>query len=194
MGLWANKAQKQQLLDYLALLQKWNRTFNLTAIRDPDVMVSRQLLDSLSIHDLLKGERVLDVGSGAGLPGIPLAILNPGRVFTLLDTSSKKTRFLNQVRLELALNNMQVVQSRVEQYQPVQLFDNITSRAFAALPEMLCLTRHLLAPEGYWLAMKGAVPTDELSALGSEYHFDTHPLKVPGEAGKRHAVLLRWAR
>lgn len=189
MGLEADAHQQQQMLDYLALLRKWNRAFNLTAIRDPDVMVSRQLLDSLSIHRLLQGNRVLDVGSGAGLPGIPLAIMNPDRAFTLLDTNSKKTRFLNQSRLELGLENVQVEQVRVEAYQPEQLFDTITSRAFASLPDMLRLTRHLLAPAGCWLAMKGAVPEDELSTLDG-FRYEIQQLAVPGEAGERHGVVL----
>ncbi len=189
MGLEADAQQQQQMLDYLALLRKWNRAFNLTAIRDPDVMVSRQLLDSLSIHRLLQGNRVLDVGSGAGLPGIPLAIMNPDRAFTLLDTNSKKTRFLNQSRLELGLENVQVEQVRVEAYQPEQLFDTITSRAFASLPDMLRLTRHLLAPAGCWLAMKGAVPEDELSTLDG-FRYEIQQLAVPGEAGERHGVVL----
>jgi 16S rRNA (guanine527-N7)-methyltransferase len=189
MGLEADAQQQQQMLDYLALLRKWNRAFNLTAIRDPDVMVSRQLLDSLSIHRLLRGNRVLDVGSGAGLPGIPLAIMNPDRAFTLLDTNSKKTRFLNQSRLELGVENLQVEQVRVEAYQPEQLFDTITSRAFASLPDMLRLTRHLLAPGGCWLAMKGAVPEDELSTLG-EFRYEIQQLAVPGEAGERHGIVL----
>ncbi len=189
MGLEAGAQQQQQMLDYLTLLQKWNRTFNLTAIRDPEAMVSRQLLDSLSIHSLLRGNRVLDVGSGAGLPGIPLAIMNPARAFTLLDSNSKKTRFLNQSRLELGLDNVQVEQARVEACRPEQLFDTITSRAFASLPDMLRLTRHLLAPGGCWLAMKGVVPEDELSALDGFQH-EIHPFAVPGEAGERHGIVL----
>ena len=155
MKLAATAHQQRQLLDYLALLEKWNRTFNLTAVRDPAIVVSRQLLDSLSIQDLLRGEHVLDVGSGAGLPGIPLAIMNPERAFTLLDTNGKKTRFLRQAKLELRLDNVQVEQVRVEQYHPPRLFDTITSRAFASLPDMVELTRHLLAPGGSWGKLVG---------------------------------------
>jgi len=190
MGLEADADQQQQMLGYLALLQKWNKAFNLTAIRDPEIMVSRQLLDSLSVHTLLRGNRVLDVGSGAGLPGIPLAIMNPQRAFTLLDTNSKKTRFLRQAKLELDVENILVEQVRVEQYQPRQPFDTITSRAFASLPDMVRLTRHLLAPGGCWLAMKGAVPVDELNAVGQEFRHEIHPLGVPGETGQRHGILL----
>lgn len=190
MGLAADQNQQQQMLDYLALLQKWNRTFNLTAIRDPDIMVSRQLLDSLSIHSLLRGDTVLDVGSGAGLPGIPLAIMNPARAFTLLDTNSKKTRFLKQAKLELELGNVRVEKARVEQFQPRQRYDTITSRAFAALPDMLQLTRHLRAPGGSWLAMKAGVPEDELNALEQEFSCEVHRLAVPGAVGERHGILL----
>ncbi|WP_457668493.1 16S rRNA (guanine(527)-N(7))-methyltransferase RsmG [Thiolapillus sp.] len=190
MKLATSEQQQRQLLDYLALLEKWNRAFNLTAVRDPEKMVSRQLLDSLSIQHLLKGERILDVGSGAGLPGIPLAILNPRRSFILLDTNGKKTRFLRQVKLELGLDNVQVEQTRVEQYQPPQRFDIITSRAFASLPDLISLTCHLLAPGGCWLAMKAAVPQDELVALPAEYQLEIQLLVVPGEAAQRHGILI----
>lgn len=190
MGISATPTQQQRLLDYLALLEKWNRAFNLTAVRDPRKMISRQLLDSLSIVHLLKGERVLDVGSGAGLPGIPLSILESGRSFTLLDTNSKKTRFLRQVKLELQLGNVDIEQARVEGFHPSRLFQVITSRAFASLPDMLTLTRHLLAPGGYWLAMKGTVPQSELESLGQEYHVEIQSLHVPGESGQRHGILI----
>ena len=190
MELAASQQQRRLLLDYLALLEKWNKAFNLTAVRDPGKMVSRQLLDSLSIQSLLRGDFVLDVGSGAGLPGIPLAILNPEKAFTLLDANSKKSRFLRQAKLELGLENIQVEQIRAEQLQPAQPYDTITSRAFAALPDMLRLTRHLLAPGGCWVAMKGSVPDVELDALEQEYHCEIYPLAVPGETGQRHGILL----
>ncbi len=193
MGISATPDQQRLLLDYLALLEKWNRAFNLTAVRDPRKMVSRQLLDSLSIHHLLKGERILDVGSGAGLPGIPLSILEPGRSFTLLDTNSKKTRFLRQAKLELQLGNVEIEQARVERFHPSPLFHVITSRAFASLPDMLKLTRHLLAPGGCWLAMKGMIPLAELESLGEEYRVEIQPLQVPGESGQRHGILIRPA-
>ncbi|WP_456415816.1 16S rRNA (guanine(527)-N(7))-methyltransferase RsmG [Thiolapillus sp.] len=193
MELSASPQQQRQLLDYLALLEKWNRAYNLTAVRDPMKMVSRQLLDSLSIHALLEGDSVLDVGSGAGLPGIPLAVLHPERRFTLLDANSKKTRFLRQAKLELGLDNVQVEQARAERFQPPQSYDTITSRAFAALPDMLRLTRHMRAPGGCWLAMKGGVPEEELKALGREFHYEIHPLVVPAEAGQRHGIVLRPA-
>ncbi len=191
MGISATPNQQRLLLDYLALLEKWNKAFNLTAVRDPRKMVSRQLLDSLSILHLLQGERILDVGSGAGLPGIPLSILAPGRSFMLLDTNSKKTRFLRQAKLELGLDNVEIEQARVEGYHPSRPFDVITSRAFASLPDMLALTRHLLAPGGCWLAMKGTIPQAELEALGKAYRVEIQALEVPGESGQRHVILIR---
>ena len=193
MGISATPGQQRLLLDYLALLEKWNRAFNLTAVRDPRKMVSRQLLDSLSILHLLEGERILDVGSGAGLPGIPLSILEPGRSFTLLDANSKKTRFLRQAKLELGLDNVEIEQARVEGFHPSRPFHVIASRAFASLPDMLALTRHLLAPGGCWLAMKGVVPQAEIESLGEGYRTEIQPLKVSGESGQRHGILIRPA-
>ena len=190
MNLSVAPRQQELLLDYLQLLQKWNRAFNLTAVRDPQIMVSRQLLDSLSIHALLRGERVLDVGSGAGLPGIPLAIVDPHRSFTLLDTNGKKTRFLRQAKLELGLDNLEIEQLRVERYQAPCPFDTIVSRAFSSLPLMLDLTRHLLAEGGCWLAMKGTVPEAEIAALETGVQARVHALAVPGETAQRHAIEI----
>ena len=188
-------AQRRQLLDYLTLLQKWNRRFNLTAVRDPEEMVSRQLLDSLSILRMLRGCRVLDVGSGPGLPGIPLAIARPELNFTLLDSNGKKTRFIEQARMELGLGNVTVVRSRVEAYQPPAPFDTITSRAFASLGKMVELTSHLLTEGGRYLAMKGAVPREEIEAMeemGGQLTIQS--LAVPGTQGERHAVLWEFSR
>jgi len=191
MAVDLSERQQQLLLDYLALLLKWNKAFNLTAIRDPGEMVSRQLLDSLSILNLVQGERVLDVGTGPGLPGIPLAVAEPDRRFVLIDSNGKKTRFVQQSVLALGLDNVQVVRTRVEAYQPDAGFDTITSRAFAALPKMVQLTRHLLADQGRLLAMKGTVPTDEIAELAAEgYRVEVTTLSVPGSDGQRHALLV----
>ena len=182
--------QLQQLLGYLTLLQKWNRRFNLTAVRHPGEMVSRQLLDSLSIIDLLRGSCVLDVGSGPGLPGIPLAIARPEVHFTLLDSNGKKARFMEQARMELGLGTVTVVRDRVEVFQPPALFDTITSRAFASLRKMVELTPHLLTEGGRYLAMKGAVPREEIEAMeemGGQLTIQS--LAVPGNQGERHAIL-----
>ena len=191
MELELGKAQQERLLAYLQLLHKWNRAFNLTAVRDPALAVSRHLLDSLSILPLVQGPRVLDLGSGAGLPGVPLAIARPDWRVTLLDAKGKKTRFLGQVRLELGLENLEVVHARVEEHSPDELFQTIVSRAFAALPTMVDLSRHLLAPEGRWVAMKGRIPRQEIEAMGDEISVGVIPLAVPGEEGARHALILR---
>jgi len=191
MGLSASSAQQSHLLAYLGLLLKWNHAFNLTAIREPTDMVSRQLLDSLSILHLVRGPRVLDVGTGAGLPGVPLAIMLPDVAFTLLDTNSKKTRFVNQVKLELGLNNLTVVHQRVENFQSPVGFDTITSRAFASLENMLQGSRHLLAERGQWLAMKGQFPEQEVAALAPAYRVSSVSLSVPGEGGSRHAIIVQ---
>ncbi len=145
LGVALSDAQHGQLLAYLALLVKWNKAYNLTAVRDPDEMVSRHLLDSLSVVPFVAagGARWLDVGSGGGMPGVPLAILFPERQFTLLDSNGKKTRFLTQVKLELKLANLEVIHSRVEQLQPPQPFDGIVSRAFSSLEDFSTWTRHL---------------------------------------------------
>jgi len=191
MGITLSTEQQSLLLAYLVLLQKWNKAFNLTAIRDPNEMVSRQLLDSLSILKLIKGERVLDVGTGPGLPGIPLAICLPDTRLVLLDSNGKKTRFVQQAITQLKLPNAEVVRSRVEAYQPDQRFDTVTARAFAALPKMQQLTQHLLSEAGQLLAMKGTIPTDEINEVEQlGYRVQTITLSVPGTEGERHALIL----
>jgi 16S rRNA (guanine527-N7)-methyltransferase len=191
MDIALSERQQQRLLDYLALLLKWNKAFNLTAIRDANEMVSRQLLDSLSILPLLRGTRVLDVGTGPGLPGIPLAVARPDCQFTLLDSNGKKTRFVQQSVVTLGLDNVQVVRDRVEGYRPAAGFDTITSRAFAALPKMLQLTEHLLDERGRLLAMKGTVPGEEITELAAAgYRVEVVPLRVPESDGQRHALLV----
>ncbi|MCV6615826.1 MAG: 16S rRNA (guanine(527)-N(7))-methyltransferase RsmG [Cellvibrionaceae bacterium] len=181
----------EQLLAYLALFDKWNRSYNLSAIREIEQMVSRHLLDSLAILPLIEGKRLIDVGTGGGLPGIPLAICRPDWDIHLLDSNGKKTRFLFQVKTELGLANVSVHHSRVEAYRPEQLFDGVVSRAFASLEDMTGGCRHLLAPGGYFWAMKGIYPTDELKPLEKSYMVaSSHELKVPGESGQRHLLKL----
>lgn len=195
LGLSIDTAAQQRLLDYLALLAKWNKAYNLTAVRNVDEMVSRHLLDSLSIVPLFEaagGERWLDVGSGGGMPGIPLAILFPGKSLTLLDSNGKKTRFLTQVKLELKLDNLQVIHSRVEAFQPEQPFNGIVSRAFSSLEDFTNWTRHLGDVHTNWLAMKGVHPSDELAALPEDFRVEAeHALAVPGCQGQRHLLILR---
>jgi len=194
LGIDVSETQQDQLLAYLALLNKWNKAYNLTAVRDPAEMVSRHLLDSLSVVPQAEqgGARWLDVGSGGGMPGIPLAILFPRRNFTLLDSNGKKTRFLTQVKLELKLANVEVVHSRVEEFTPAQPFTDITSRAFSSLEDFATWTRHLSDLETRWLAMKGVQPDDELQALPVDFKLESCVvLKVPGCQGQRHLLILR---
>ena len=194
LGVPLTAEQHSQLLSYLALLIKWNKAYNLTAVRDPDEMVSRHLLDSLSVVPFVAegGDSWLDVGSGGGMPGIPLAILFPERRFTLLDSNGKKTRFLTQVKLELKLANLEVIHSRVEAFTPAVPFTGICSRAFSSLQDFSNWTRHLGDTDTRWLAMKGVHPDDELQALPDDFKLAaTHVLKVPGCQGQRHLLILR---
>ncbi len=190
-----NDGQQHKMLDYLGLLEKWNKAYNLTAVRDPLQMVTRHLLDSLTVVTYIKGTRILDVGAGAGLPGIPLAILFPEIQFVLLDSSSKKTRFMTQAIGALAIGNVEVHNGRVEAYLigagPERLFDQITSRAFAEISLMVTLTKHLLSAEGEWLAMKGQYPTVELAVLEELCETcEVSAVTVPGDGAARHIVQL----
>lgn len=198
---------RARLLDYVRLLDKWNRVYNLTAVRDPAQMVTRHLLDSLTVLPFLNkesdkalgGQRVLDVGTGAGLPGIPLALLSaqphPEREFVLLDSNSKKTRFLQQAVAELGLKNVQVVHARTELFEPEQLFDVVLSRAFASVADMLAGAGQHCKPGGVLLAMKGADPAAELMDLDADFEVEqVHRLVVPGLDEERHLVSLRRVR
>ena len=194
LGVALSPLQQEQLLAYLALLIKWNKAYNLTAVRNPDEMVSRHLLDSLSVVPFVAqyGDNWLDVGSGGGMPGIPLAILFPERRFTLLDSNGKKTRFLTQVKLELKLANLEVIHSRVEEFRPQVPFSGICSRAFSSLQDFSDWTRHLGNGDTHWLAMKGVQPDDELQALSADFRLQScDVLKVPGCQGQRHLLILR---
>jgi len=185
-----------KLLAYLALLDKWNRVYNLTAVRDAERMVSHHLLDSLAAVPYVQGGaphlvRLLDVGSGGGLPGIPLAIARPELQVTLIDSIAKKTAFLLQAKAELGLGNLNVVTGRVEDWRPAEGFDVITSRAFSDLKEFVALTRHLLKPAGRWLAMKGLYPHEEIAGLPSDVIVSAdHALCVPGLEASRHLIVL----
>lgn len=189
LGLTLPPEVPTQLLNYLDLLQQWNRSFNLTAVRDPHDMVTRHLLDSLAIAPFVTGNSACDLGSGAGLPGLVLAIAAPERPWLLVDANGKKARFLRAAVRELALPNVQVAQQRVQDVQGS--FDCITARAFAALPDMLDWGGHLLAPGGRWLAMKGRSPDDELAALPAAYTVQSvHALSVPGLDAERHLAII----
>ena len=177
------------LLQYLLLLKKWNQAYNLTAVRELPAMVTRHILDSLAIRPYVLGQRVLDVGSGAGLPGIVLAITNPTLIFVLLDSNGKKTRFLNEVKRSLNLANVTVVQSRAENYREPISFDTVLSRAFSDITQFIQWTRHLIAKQGIWLAMKGQYPEAELTDL--PFVYEVHPYTVPGLDSQRCAVLIK---
>ncbi|MDI9819521.1 MULTISPECIES: 16S rRNA (guanine(527)-N(7))-methyltransferase RsmG [unclassified Legionella] len=179
------------LLTYLNLLNKWNHSYNLTAIRTMEAMVYRHLLDSLAIAPWVKGKRLLDVGTGAGLPGIPLALYKPDLQVVLLDSNGKKIRFLQEVKRVLAINNIEIVQSRVENYHPPQGFDTVTSRAFSDLAQLLKWTSHLIGTSGIWLAMKGRHPEAELASINLPYQ--VKPYTVPGLDGERCCVIINNA-
>lgn len=191
MNLPLSPQTQAKLLAYLALLAKWNRVYNLTAVRDPAQMVVRHLLDSLSVAPYIKGLRVLDVGTGAGLPGIPLALALPDVQFVLLDSNRKKTRFVTQAVADLGLSNVTVEACRIEAYRPGEPFDTVISRAFSELVDMLTATDRLCRAGGAMLAMKGEYPAQELAATPECYAAATvHPLIVPGLDAKRHVVCV----
>lgn len=191
LGLTLDRDTQQRLLDYIALIEKWNRVYNLTAIREPEKMVSRHLLDSLAVAPHLHAKRLLDVGSGAGLPGIPLALAKPDTHVTLLDSNHKKAAFLNQAVMELKLKNAEVCSERVESWQTQNRFDVIISRAFSDMGEFVRITRHLLAPGGMFAAMKGLHPYEEIDKLppGCKVQ-QVLPLAIPGLEGARYLVLI----
>jgi len=189
LGLPLAEAQRERLLGYLDLLTRWNRIYNLTAVRNPREMVSRQLLDSLAVSPYLQGHRVLDLGTGAGLPGIPLAIAEPRRAFTLIDSNAKKTRFVRQAIIDLGLTNADVHQTRAEDFHSDSGLDTITARALAPLAQLWAMACPLLAPAGKLLALKGARPEAELSEV-AELAPEVIELAVPGLGGKRSLVIL----
>jgi len=191
LGLEADSRLQEKLLAYVALLAKWNRTYNLTAVRDPAEMVTRHLLDSLAILPFLQLPTVLDVGTGPGLPGIPLALFQPEGKFTLLDSNSKKTRFVNQSVMELGLSNVTVVQSRIEDYRPEERFTTAVSRAYSTIQAMLTDCRHVCAAGGRIIAMKGQYPREELTGWPEGFRLvSVEPLLVPGLEAERHVVLI----
>ena len=188
MGLDVSRETQDKLIAYLALLHKWNKVYNLTAVRDPLEMVTLHLLDSLSVLPYIKTKNLLDVGSGGGLPGVVLAICLPHLQVTTIDTVQKKAIFMRQVKGELGLSNLEVVRTRVENYQPSEKFDAIISRAFSDIALFIKLTQHLLTENGKWLAMKGQVPHDELAGLTLNNRII--PLQVAGLDAERHLLVL----
>ncbi|WP_109124612.1 16S rRNA (guanine(527)-N(7))-methyltransferase RsmG [Dyella sp. C11] len=189
LGLSLPAGAVDRLLDYQALLARWNATYNLTAVRDPVEMVSRHLVDSLAIVPYVQGQTLADLGTGPGLPGIPLAIVAPERQVLLVDSNGKKVRFLREAIRSLKLENVRAVQSRVEDVEGQ--FDCITARAFASLEDMLAWGGHLLTKDGIWLAMKGRQPDEELPGVPAGFEVRAiHELQVPDVGGERHLVVL----
>jgi 16S rRNA (guanine527-N7)-methyltransferase len=191
LGLSASPDKIDTLLAYVALLDRWNQAYNLTAIRERERMISHHLLDSLAIANDVRGPRVLDVGTGPGLPGIPLAILLPVIKFVLLDSNGKKTRFLVHAKSELGLDNVEVVHARVQDFRPQAPFDSVIARAFAALADILKWSRHLCRPGGRYLLMKGRLDPAEIETLpGGFTLLETRRLTVPGVEGERHLLIV----
>ncbi|OON40275.1 16S rRNA (guanine(527)-N(7))-methyltransferase RsmG [Izhakiella australiensis] len=183
--------QKQQLVGYVELLHKWNKAYNLTSVRDPQQMLVRHILDSIVVEPHLQGERFIDVGTGPGLPGIPLAIVRPDAHFTLLDSLGKRVRFLRQVQHELQLANINPVQSRVEQFDERD-FDGVISRAFASLNDMLSWCQALPAEKGAFYALKGQLDDSELAAMPHGFQVERiERLRVPELDGERHLIVIR---
>lgn len=190
LGIACSPEIDTKLLQYIQLLQKWNQVYNLTAVHDPRQMVTRHLLDSIAIARYVKG-RVVDVGTGAGLPGIPLALVLPQLQFVLVDSNAKKTRFVVQAVTELGLDNVDVVCTRAQEYKPLHAFDTLVARAFASIDKVLAASHHLCASGGRALIMKGKHPEQELAVLPAHYKSTSvHAVAVPGLNAKRHLVIV----
>lgn len=189
--LQVSPAQRQQLVAYVELLNKWNKAYNLTSVRNPEDMLVKHILDSLVVGPKLAGQHFIDVGTGPGLPGIPLAILYPERNFVLLDSLGKRITFLRQVVFQLKLTNVTPMLSRVEEFQPEQPFDGVLSRAFASLQDMVNWCQHLIDTNGRFYALKGLLPEQEFSELPDNIQVSaSHQLQVPQLDGERHLIEL----
>lgn len=192
LGIALSIQQQQHLLDYLSLLNKWNKAINLTAIRDPQQMVALQLLDSLAVLPYIHQAPLLDIGSGGGLPGIPIAIAQPQLDVTLLDSNGKKTSFLTQAKATLLLEHVNVVQSRIETWKPSPLPLSITCRALASLRQIIDWTQHLHSPQCEIIAMKGQLPVHELDEINDQgLDIKVHQISIPGVDAERHIVCIR---
>ncbi|MGC7590289.1 16S rRNA (guanine(527)-N(7))-methyltransferase RsmG [Bisgaard Taxon 46] len=183
--------QKVQLVKLVLLLHKWNKAYNLTSVRDPMEMLVKHILDSVVVSPYLEGERFIDVGTGPGLPGLPLAIINPDKQFVLLDSLGKRISFIRNAVRELGLNNVEPVLSRVEEYQPEQLFDGVLSRAFASLKDMTDWCQHLPNKNGYFYALKGIYHQDEVNELDKQFSIkNIYQLNVPELIGERNLIIV----
>jgi len=184
--------QKDQLIQLVQLLHKWNKAYNLTSVRDPKEMLVKHILDSIVVSPYLQGDRFIDVGTGPGLPGLPLAIINPTKQFVLLDSLGKRISFIRNAVRELGLTNIEPILSRVEEYQPEQKFDGVLSRAFASLKDMTDWCHHLPKENGYFYALKGIYHEDEVQELDKKFEVkDVITLNVPELIGERHLIVLR---
>ncbi|AMG92494.1 16S rRNA (guanine(527)-N(7))-methyltransferase RsmG [Citrobacter amalonaticus] len=191
-GISLTDHQKNQLIAYVEMLHKWNKAYNLTSVRDPNEMLVRHILDSIIVAPHLQGERFIDVGTGPGLPGIPLSIVLPQAHFTLLDSLGKRVRFLRQVQHELKLDNITPVQSRVEEFPAEPPFDGVISRAFASLNDMVSWCHHLPGEKGCFYALKGQLPEDEIASLPPVFCVESVvKLQVPNLEGERHLVVIK---
>nr|Q0HPF1.1 RecName: Full=Ribosomal RNA small subunit methyltransferase G; AltName: Full=16S rRNA 7-methylguanosine methyltransferase; Short=16S rRNA m7G methyltransferase [Shewanella sp. MR-7] len=191
INLPATAEQKKQLLDFVGMLNKWNKAYNLTSVRDPEAMLVRHIMDSLVVSPHLQGEHFIDVGTGPGLPGIPLAIMNPDKTFVLLDSLGKRIRFQKQVAFELGIHNISSIESRVEAYQPEQKFDGVLSRAFASIHDMLTWCHHLPAEHGQFYALKGQLSDEEMQQIPAGFVVtETIELKVPRLDEQRHLLKI----
>ena len=187
-----SEQQAAQLIQLVELLMKWNKAYNLTSVREPGQMLVKHIMDSIVVSPHLQGNTFIDVGTGPGLPGLPLAILNPDRQFVLLDSLGKRLRFIRQAILSLGLKNVEIVQSRVEEYQPKVGFDCVLSRAFASLEDMLSWCHHLPNENGHFLALKGQYPESEITHLDSKFKFiESITLQVPQLDGERCLVKVK---
>lgn len=188
-----SEQQVQLLIQYVELLHKWNKAYNLTSVRDPQQMLVKHIMDSLMVGEVLQGENFIDVGTGPGLPGIPLAILYPERNFVLLDSLGKRITFLRQVVFQLKLTNVQPIKARVEEYLVEAPFDGVLSRAFSSLNDMVSWCSHLVTVEqGQFFALKGQYPTDELVQLPENIKLvSSHIITVPELVGERHVIVLK---
>lgn len=191
-GVVLNAEQINKLINYVLLMHKWNKAYNLTSVRDPQQMLTKHIIDSIVIAPLLKGKHFIDVGTGPGLPGIPLAIMCPDKHFVLLDSLGKRVRFMKQVAYELKLTNIEPIQHRVEDYVPGSKIDGVISRAFASLKDMLHWCQHLVDSEGVFLALKGLLPNDEIAEINSHFKvIESIKLNVPGLIGDRHLIKIQ---
>ena len=190
LGLSLSEKEQACLIDYCQLLAKWNQRFNLTAVRTVRAMIPRHLLDSLAISPYILGRRILDMGAGAGLPGIPLAVCHPDKQFVLIDSNGKKARFMRQAKQSLGLDNIEIVHERVEAFQTETCFDAVIARAFGSVSQIVTLSSHLLCEDGRYLLMKGHVPETELADVKMEFNVTVERLTAPDLSEERHLIIL----